>query len=231
MPADRPNRLFIHGAGRRGHMAWPNMSTDRSELFSFTPGSSIHEQTKTILQTCGTRRITLFAHSIGAVPATLAANNLNLAAIVLVEPAFYDIVRGDPAVERHISAVVEAQAQAADGNLPGCWAILRPLMFGGPFDEQRWDQERPVAEHWSRANVPWGHGIRSGMLAGVPTLVITGGWNDEYEAIAQVLVSDGAEHRVLAGAAHRPQDLPEFRTLLDEFERTQADAAARSPTR
>lgn len=193
MLTDRPTRLFIHGAGRRGIAAWPSISTERSEFLSFEPRSSIEEQTSTIREVCGVRRITLFAHSIGAVPAVFAATNVNVAAMVLVEPALYDTARGNAAVERHISAVTEARAQATAGNLRGCWAILRPLMFGGPFDEQHWDEERPVGEHWSTTNVPWGHGVRPAMLTGVPTLVVTGGWNDEYEVIAEVLAAHGAQ--------------------------------------
>jgi hypothetical protein len=60
-----------------------------------------------------------------------------------------------------------------------------------------------------------GHGIEAAAITGLPTLVVTGGWNAEYEAIAQALAAAGAEHRVLEGAGHRPQDLPDFARLLD----------------
>lgn len=131
----------------------------------------------------------VLAHSIGAVPAVLAATSgaLDVAGLILVEPALYDIARGEPPIERHISAVTEARAQAADGNLCRFWAILRPLMFGGPFDADAWDEERPLAERWAQKNVPWGHDVRPHLLTGIPSLVITGGRNDDYEAIARVL--------------------------------------------
>lgn len=220
MRSPSPTRLFIHGAGRRGRDAWPEISTTNGEFLSFEPGSSIAEQMETIRDVCGDRRLTLFAHSIGAVPAVLAARSLDLSGLVLVEPALYDIARGNPAVERHISAVTEARAQAEDGNLRGFWAIQRPLMFGGPFDEDRWEAEQEVAAHWSTTNAPWGHGIRPEMLAGIATLVITGGWNAEYEVIAALLADHGAACRILTGAAHRPQDVVGFAALVDEFERS-----------
>lgn len=164
--------------------------------------------------------VTLFAHSIGAVPAVLAAASAPAAdaALVLVEPALYDIARGEPVIERHIAAVTEARSQAADANLRGFWAILRPLMFGGPIDDDLWNEERPVANRWSTTNVPWGHDVRPAMLESIPALVVTGGWNDEYEHIAAVLSSHGAEHVVIPGAAHRAQDAAGFDGVVREFE-------------
>nr|WP_147038570.1 alpha/beta fold hydrolase [Microbacterium aerolatum] len=211
--------VYIHGAGRRGAAAWPSVDADSSEFLSFEPGSSITEQVETLVATRGARRPLLFAHSIGAVPAVLAAasGRIQVAGLVLVEPALYDIVRGESSIERHISAVTEARAQADSGNLRGCWAILRPLMFGGAFDPATWDAERPLAERWATTNVPWGHGIRRQMLTSIPTLVVTGGWNEEYETIARSLVADGAAHHVLEGAQHRPQDLPGFAVAIAEF--------------
>ncbi|MEV8171302.1 hypothetical protein [Microbacterium sp. NPDC077486] len=90
------------------------------------------------------------------------------------------------------------------GDLFGFWSILRPLMFGGPSARERWEDERVVAQRWATTNLPWGHGIRERCLAGVPTLVVTGGWNEEYEIIASRLVDVGADHMMLPGYAHRP---------------------------
>lgn len=219
MNSARPNRLFIHGAGRRGRDAWPTSNDEHGEFLSFPGESPISEQTSAIRNRCASGRTILFAHSIGAVPAVLAvAEAVEVTGLVLVEPALYDIARGDAAIERHIAVVTEARAQAAAGDLRSFWAILRPLMFGGPFDRAHWDDERPVAERWAATNLPWGHGVRESMLAGIPTLVVTGGWNAEYETIAEVLAARGAEHRVLSGAGHRPQDGVSFADLVSEFE-------------
>ncbi|HWK77519.1 alpha/beta hydrolase [Microbacterium sp.] len=221
--------VFIHGAGRRGAAAWPGIGSDAGLFLSFEPGSSIAEQVDVLVAACSGRRPLLFAHSIGAVPAVLAATSgrIQVAALVLVEPALYDIVRGEPSIERHISAVTEARARATEGDLRGFWAILRPLMFGGPFDPDAWEMERPAAERWATTNVPWGHGVRRGMISGIPTLVVTGGWNDEYETIARALLEEGAEHRVIEGAQHRPQDLPGFAAIVAAFRQTTRVDAAR----
>ena len=215
-----PERVYVHGGGRRGADAWPHVSASEATFVSFPPGSSISEQSATLARDLGGRPLLIFAHSIGAVPVVRAAATLDVAGLVLIEPALYDIARGDAAVERHIGIVVEARALAAAGDLRGFWAILRPLMFGGAFEEARWDQEKPLAERWATADLPWGHGVRERLLDAVPTLVVTGGWNDEYEAIAAVLVAVGAQHLVLRGAQHRPQDLAPFPAAVETFARS-----------
>ncbi len=210
-------RLYVHGAGRRGAAAWPQVDAADADFVSFPRESSVAEQADALVASCGDRML-IFAHSIGAVPVVLAANRLNIAGLVLVEPALYDIARGDEAIERHIGIVSEARAQADAGDLRSFWAILRPLMFGGPFDPATWDDERLLARRWATTNLPWGHGVRAAMLTDIPTLVITGGWNAEYERIAGALASDTTTHVVLTGAAHRAQDAPGFGAVVAAFE-------------
>ncbi|GGM48893.1 alpha/beta hydrolase [Microbacterium saperdae] len=217
MQRDVLTRLFLHGAGRRGHAAWPGLPESSGTFLEFDSRSTIDDQTRALQDS--PHQAIVFAHSIGAVPAALAARPMGVRGAVLVEPALYDIVRGESAIERHIGIVVEARAQAEAGNLEGFWAILRPLMFGGSFDPSTWEQEKPLAQQWAVTNLPWGHGVRAQMLGEIPTLVVTGGWNDEYEIIARRLVDDvGAEHHVLPGAAHRPQDHPGFVSVVERFE-------------
>lgn len=211
-------RVHVHGAGRRGADAWPSAREKTDEFVSFPPASAISEQADLLVQDFGSEPVILYAHSIGAVPVALAAARMQVAGLVLVEPALYDIARGAESIERHIGIVTEARAQADAGDLRAFWAILRPLMFGGPFDPDTWERERAVAEHWAKTNLPWGHGVRDRLLNGIPTLVVTGGWNDEYERIAQVLAGGGAQHVVLIGAQHRPMDLPAFGDVALSFE-------------
>lgn len=210
-------RLFVHGAGRRGHAAWPGLPESGGAFLAFAPDETIAAQAHALQDR--PRDAIVFAHSIGAVPAALAARDMGASALVLVEPALYDIVRGERAIERHIGIVSEARAQADAGNLRGFWAILRPLMFGGPVDPDSWAKEEPLAQRWAVSNLPWGHGVRTQLLEGIPTLVVTGGWNEEYEIIATRLVDAvGATHHVLPGTAHRPQDHPGFPPLIERFE-------------
>lgn len=217
LPASR--RVFVHGAGRRGIDAWPRSASSDADFVSFEPGSMIRDQVATLIDAYSNTRVLLHAHSLGAVPTVLAAasDRLDVAGLVLVEPALYDIARGSESIERHIAIVTEARAQAEAGDLCGFWAMFRPLMFGASFDAGRWDEESAAAQRWSTSNVPWGHGVRRHLLESIPTLVVTGGWNDEYELIAHVLAQHGAQHLMLEGAAHRPQDLPAFAASVDDF--------------
>ena len=156
------------------------------------------------------------AHSHGAIPAVLAVPSIGkqLMALVLVEPALYDVARGNPAIERHI-AVMEASRGAYEAHgLRGYWRILRPLIFGGEFDETTWVEEEKTAAWFFAVRPPWGFNIAASDVTRISTFVVTGAWNDEYEAIAAALVAEGAEHRVIPGAQHRPQDLPSFNAVL-----------------
>lgn len=219
--APLPHRVFLHGAGRRGTAAWPSQDPESGTFLSFPPESSVEAQAGALFEGERDRTPIVFAHSIGAVTAVRAvADGLRVCGIVLVEPALYDIARGDAPIERHIAVVTEARSRAAEDDLYGFWSILRPLMFGGPLDRESWPDERAVAEHWAAANLPWGHGIRERSLAAVPTFVVTGGWNEEYELIARRLVDVGADHIVLSGFAHRPQDHPEFPAAVTGFEQS-----------
>ena len=157
------------------------------------------------------------AHSLGAVPVALAVGRLPITHLVLVEPALYDIARGDDAVEAHVRPMTGARALAGAGDLYGYWAIVAPMMFGRDADRETWDEDRLVAERFAALDPPWGHKIDASVFEELPTLVVTGGWNDEYEAIASRLVEVGAEHVRLPGARHRPQDLPGFEPAVAEF--------------
>ena len=211
-------RVHVHGAGRRGTDAWPGAAPHDGDFVSFPGSATVSQQVELLVRDFGSTPTIVYAHSIGAVPVALAAGRMRIAGLVLVEPALYDLARGEEPVERHIGIVTEARAQADAGDLTSFWAILRPVMFGGPYDPDAWERERGAAERWASTNLLWGHGVRAGMLRGIPTLVVTGGWNEEYEQIARVLVGQGAQQVVLSGAQHRPMDLPRFADAALAFE-------------
>lgn len=161
----------------------------------------------------------VIAHSAGAIPAVLAVaqDPMSVVALVLVEPALYDIARGTPPIERHIDAMTSARRRADTGDLFGFWSVVRPIMFGGPADPASWASEREVASRLASFELPWGHDVTAHMVARTQTLVITGGWNDEYEAVASALVDAGASHVQLIGNEHRPQDHPDFERTVQEW--------------
>lgn len=152
-------------------------------------------------------------------PAALAhtAGKLTASHVVLLEPALYDIARGDEAIERHVIPMPEARTLAQSGDLFGFWQVVAPLMFGRTATREAWQDDQSLAQRFADLDAPWGYGIEASVFAAVPTLVVTGNWNDEYEAIANQLTSAGAAHVHLAGAKHRPQDHPDFESVLAEF--------------
>jgi hypothetical protein len=214
------SRVLLHSSQRAVERAWPSLSGASHRAAVMPVEASVAEQTTLVEAALDTGGAIVFAHSLLAVPAALASTTRRVAGLVLVEPALYDLARGTESIERHIGIVTDARDLAASGDLAGFWAMLRPLMFGGSFDPGRWPAEQPVAAFWAARDVPWGHGVRTRMIDGVPTLVVTGGWNDEYESIAEILSVGGAHHVVLTGAQHRPQDLPGFAPAVAEFERS-----------
>lgn len=210
----------MHGAGREGRAAWPAQA-EAGAVFADHSAASTAEHKAELVgdQHPGGDDVVVVAHSLGAVPVALcrASGRLPAARIVLVEPALFDVARGDPAVEAHILPMTEARARAAAGDLFGYWRIVAPLMFGREATRETWIEDEPRARQFAALEPPWGHGIDSSVLAATPTLVITGGWNPEYEAIAEVLADAGVSHVHLVGARHRPQDLPEFEDVLAGF--------------
>lgn len=198
-------RVYIYGAGRRGHDAWPSIPDQGSRFLSLDFTGPMDANVASLASLTPPNAVA-FAHSAGAVPLFLALQARQIAprALVLLEPGLYDVARGDPAIEDHIDAMTRARVLSQSG-------------FGGPAERSHWEEEREVAARFEAKQPPWGFGVESSAMTGLPTLVITGAWNAEYEAIASVLVEEGASHVQLPGTNHRPQDHPEFAGTVDEF--------------
>lgn len=207
--------VLVHGAGRRGAAAWPTIERSDARPLDLGTTASIAQHADAVRGEVEPGDVVV-AHSLGAVAAVLAVRaGMRPGHMLLVEPALYDIARGVPAVEQHIETMTKVRHAGSEQGPRAFWTLVRPLMFGGTIDPDRWEAERPIAERLLATPTPWGHGIEVADATAVPTTVVTGGWNDEYEAIAAVLAAAGADHRVLEGAEHRPQDLPAFAALLE----------------
>lgn len=211
--------LYVHGAGRSGVAAWPNVPGANAVFADLTGAVTIADKVEALAIASAGRQATVVAHSAGAVPAllALAEGAVDISSLVLLEPALYDIARGDPAIERHIAVMSTARAFAAEGDLFAYWSIVRPRMFNGPAAANNWANEKVQAEGFASIDLPWGYPVSATTIEQVPTLVVTGAWNDEYEAIAAELVRHGAVHRQLIGHQHRPQDHPDFQAMLRDF--------------
>jgi hypothetical protein len=215
-------RFYVHGAGRGGREAWPEQGDAEAVFADHSTSSRMLRKADIVGEQCPDGDVVVVAHSLGAVPAALAyrAGHISASHVVLLEPALYDIARGDGAIERHIGPVTEARQRAARGDLFGYWQIVGPLMFRRDASSDTWHEDKDVAQRFAELEPPWGYDIDESVFAKVPTLVVTGGWNDEYEAIAERLAQAGAEHVELSGENHRPQDHPGFESALAEFLRS-----------
>jgi hypothetical protein len=215
---DEGMRVYVHGAGRTGREAWPFASVDDAIFADLSAASTMEEKVAELHKLVPPESMVI-AHSAGAIPVCLAIHQgvIEAEALVLVEPALYDVARGDLAVEHHVGAMTEARALAGAGDLFGYWSIVRPLMFGGPADPATWGADEEFAARFASLTPPWGYPITPETIAGLPALVVTGGWNSEYEAIARALASRGAIHEQLVGEDHRPQDHPDFESVVEQF--------------
>lgn len=213
-------RYYVHGAGRGGRDAWPAQAGETAVFADHSPYALMVDRAQAVREHAPDGPVVVVAHSIGAVAVALARAGspaLRLSRAVLVEPALYDVGRGDPAVELHVAQMGRARGCAAEGDLFGFWEVVAPLMFGRPARREGWTEDRPLAERFAAMEPPWGHGLDPSCFADVPTLVLTGGWNAEYDAIARRLVEHGAEHVELRGHGHRPQDHPGFADSVAGF--------------
>ncbi len=209
----------MHGAGRAGRAAWPEQSEADAVFADHSACPGMRDKAGIVAGQCPGEAVVLVAHSLGAVPAALAhaVGGILASHVVLLEPALYDIARGHSAVEAHIGPMTEARERAHGGDLFGYWEIVGPMMFGREATRESWPEDQDVAKRFADMDVPWGHGIEASVFGQVPTLVVTGGWNEEYETVAERLAEAGAAHVRLSGARHRPQDHPAFESTVVEF--------------
>lgn len=209
----------MHGAGRAGREAWPEQPDAGAVFADHSACSRMLGKADVVGEQCPDGDVVVVAHSLGAVPTALAhrAGDISASHMVLLEPALYDIARGEDAVERHIVPMTQARERAGQGDLFGYWQIVGPLMFGREATRDSWEEDQDLARRFAEMDPPWGYAIEASVFAGIPTMVVTGTWNDEYEAIAERLVRAGATHVSLSGAEHRPQDHPGFEPALSEF--------------
>ena len=212
-------RYYVHGAGRSGAQAWPEQAAETAVFADHGSAGSAAEKAAAVGQQAPATPYAVVAHSLGAVITVLAmrGHNLSPSHLVLVEPALYDIARGNPAIEAHIEPMTRARDRAKKGDLFGYWQIVKPMLFGKTATGDAWDKDQEIAARFASLEAPWGHQIDPAFARSVPTLVLTGGWNDEYEAIATVLAQAGASTVVLAGKDQRVQDHPDFHATVEAF--------------
>jgi hypothetical protein len=218
--------VFVHGSGRVGREAWPlQAATHPDANFVVLPGFGPHDDpvpgidaaVDRIRSAVGDSAVVV-ASSFGAIPAArLATEHPAVTGLVLAEPALYAIARGESAVEGLIARMEPVYARGKSGPIGEFWSEAMTTLTGQPTPIPTNPADLDRASRFFAHGAPWDHEIDASALARIPVLVITGGWNQEYEEIAAVLAQHGAERRLLEGHGHRVADHPDFSRALDAF--------------
>lgn len=225
--------VFVHGAGPFGAAAWPRqhgMALTYDALFlrrhGFDPvaepmQSSFAEDTAIILRSLaddgrGTAGGHVVAYAQGAIAAMIAAVERPdlVFSLTLVEPACLSLTAELPATSAHMALMqplFEVRQQLSDEDFQR--EFVR-RMFAADLQEPVMPEENRSARRLRLQAPSWEAPLH--IVPGVPTMVLTGGWEPLYEEIAGYLQETGALHRIAPGG-HRPQDSAEGDRAIRSF--------------
>ncbi|MET4620623.1 pimeloyl-ACP methyl ester carboxylesterase [Arthrobacter sp. 2762] len=221
--------VFVHGLGSFGASAWPKqhgMALSYDALFlrrhGFDPVAEPLESdvaadigiVLSSLADSGGGHIV--AHEQGAISAMLAAVERPdlVHSLTLVEPACLSLTAELPATAFHRSLMeplFDVRNQVNDAD-------YEREYFRRAFSAEAGGLDSPEARRSARRlrlqAPPWEAPLH--IVPGVPTLVLTGGWEPLYEEIARYLEETGALRRIAAGG-HRPQDSGDGDRIIRSF--------------
>ncbi|MCR1161101.1 alpha/beta hydrolase [Paenarthrobacter sp. UW852] len=221
--------VFVHGLGSFGAAAWPKqhgMALAYDALFLRRHGFSAVEEPApsnvaadvaiviNALADAGGGHVV--AHEQGAISAMLAAIERPdlVHSLSLVEPACLSLTAELPATASHralMEPLFDVRTQLNDAD-------YQREYFRRAFSAETGGLDTPEARKSARRlrlqAPPWEAPLH--IVPGVPTLVLTGGWEPLYEEIAGYLQETGALRRVAAGG-HRPQDSVDGDHIIRSF--------------
>ncbi|QNE14973.1 alpha/beta hydrolase [Pseudarthrobacter sp. NBSH8] len=225
--------VYVHGAGPFGAAAWTRqhgMALMYDALFlrrhGFDPvaeplESSFAEDTAIILRSLaddgrGAAGGHVVAHAEGAIAAMMAAVDRPdlVFSLTLVEPACLSLTVELPATSAHralMQPLFDIRHQLSDDDFQR--EFVR-RMFAADLQEPATTEEKRSARRLRLQAPSWDAPLH--IVPGVPTMVLTGGWEPLYEEIAGYLQETGALHRIAAGG-HRPQDSAEGDRAIRSF--------------
>lgn len=226
MPADRTDLrlVFAHGSGHVGRAAFPQQAAAFPDAaFPVLPGYGDEEPAVGDVA-AGAQALALRAadtdglvgFSYGGVVATMASSLEPPRALVLVEPALFQLASRRPATARLIERLepIYLDATLTDATFERAFKLALEGHDVGPA-------LTPEALRSSKRDrlhgAPWRHPVDPAAIAETPTLVLTGGWNEEYEEVAAALVELGAAHELLPGHGHRVIDHPDCSARIRAF--------------
>lgn len=230
--------VFVHGAGSFGAAAWPKqhgMALAYDALFLRRHGfDAVAEPLETdfaadagiVLRALaddgrGAAGGHVVAHSQGAIAAMMAAVERPdlVHSLTLVEPACLSLTAELPATAAHralMQPLFDVRHNLSDEDfhrefVRRVFAAHAPVRgsVGAPTPDDGRDIRRLRLQA-----PPWDAPLQ--IVPGVPTLVLTGGWEPLYEEIAGYLRETGALHRTAPGG-HRPQDSREGDRTIRTF--------------
>ncbi|WP_375396686.1 alpha/beta fold hydrolase [uncultured Sphingomonas sp.] len=177
----------------------------------------------------------LVGHSFGGCVALAAAARRPAAvrSLTLIEPGMQKLAIDDPHVRRFVLKLVTTlvfsfspeRRAVGFAKLVGIPGGIR----GGTSREELKARGRGIA----RLKVPSAKTLRNELetikQAGIPLLVVTGGWSPAFDAVGRrVALVGGGRHEIVASSNHFPNLMPAFNPLLTAFMRgADAEAGAR----
>ena len=225
--------VFVHGEGSFGSAAWPKqhgMALAYDALFLRRYGfdaeaeplaSDFAADTGIILGALsddgrGAAGGHVVAHSQGAISAMMAAVERPdlVYSLTLVEPACLSLTAELPATAAHRSLMqplFDIRHELGDEDFQREF-VRRAFSAEVPGPTTR--EARKAARRLRLQAPSWEAPLH--IVPGVPTLVLTGGWEPLYEEIAAYLRETGALHRTAAGG-HRPHDSIEGDRIIRSF--------------
>ncbi|PRB40426.1 hypothetical protein CQ020_02550 [Arthrobacter sp. MYb23] len=210
--------VFVHGLGSFGAAAWPKqhgMALAYDALFLRRHGfdaladpveSDVAADVAIVINALAdSGGGHIVAHEQGAISSMLAAIERPelVHSLTLVEPACLSLTAELPATGSHralMEPLFDARKQLNDADYQREYFRRAFSAETGGLDTA---EARRSARRLRLQAPPWEAPLQ--IVPGVPTLVLTGGWEPLYEEIAGYLQETGALRRVAAGG-HRPQD-------------------------
>jgi len=169
-----------------------------------------------LLETLGPGGGHVVAHDQGAVSAMMAAVERPdlIRSLALVEPACLSLTAELPATAAHralMEPLFAVRGQLSDEDYQREF-VRRVFSLEAPGPDT--PEARRSARRLRLQAPTWEAPLH--IVPGVPTLVLTGGWEPLYEEIAGYLRETGALHRIAAGG-HRPHDSIEGDRIIRSF--------------
>lgn len=217
--------VFIHGMDSYGAAAWPAqhllagnydcLFLKRTGFDAVAPpaATDFAADAKIVIDALG-RGGHVVAHAQGAVAAMMAAVQRPdlVRSLILIEPLLPSLTAELPATAAYSRRVEELFARSAvlgDAEFLMEFNTLLAITTVGTAE--------PVIRRATRARLQLPSADAPLLIVpGVPTLVLTGGWEPLYEEVADYLESTGAKHVVLR-SGHRPQDTTDGAAQIEQF--------------